>query len=188
VDNKGAVKDAVNRLITAGHREIGIIAGPEEMYTAQERLYGYEQALAKARIPIRDSLMVRGDYTIRGGMKAMRELIQKNTDLSAVLVSNYEMTLGSVIELHELGVQIPEELSLIGFDNVEFARASTPRLSIVTQPTKEIGKKAAELMLLRLQEDTVSGKKQKLRLKTGFVEGNSVRDIKREESLERTKE
>ena len=118
----------------------------------------------------------------------MRELIQKNTDLSAVLVSNYEMTLGSVIELHELGVQIPEELSLIGFDNVEFARASTPRLSIVTQPTKEIGKKAAELMLLRLQEDTVSGKKQKLRLKTGFVEGNSVRDIKREESLERTKE
>ena len=103
VDNKGAVKDAVNRLITAGHREIGIIAGPEEMYTAQERLYGYEQALAKARIPIRDSLMVRGDYTIRGGMKAMRELIQKNTDLSAVLVSNYEMTLGSVIELHELG-------------------------------------------------------------------------------------
>ena len=188
VDNKGAVKDAVNRLITAGHREIGIIAGPEEMYTAQERLYGYEQALAKARIPIRDSLMGRGDYRIRGGMKAMRELIQKNTDLSAVLVSNYEMTLGSVIELHELGVQIPEELSLIGFDNVEFARASTPRLSIVTQPTKEIGKKAAELMLLRLQEDTVSGKKQKLRLKTGFVEGNSVRDIKREESLERTKE
>lgn len=187
VDNKGAVQTAVKRFIEAGHRKIGIVAGPEDMYTAEERFRGYVLALQEAQIPVEDSLIVRGDYTISGGMQAIKELMRRNPEMSAVLISNYEMTLGSVIQLNELGIRIPQELSLIGFDNVEFARASIPRLSIVTQPTKEIGRKAAEMLLQRLQEDPeVTEKSREICLPTGFVEGASVENRRGKERKQKS--
>ena len=87
------------------------------------------------------------------------------------------MTMGAIIELNELGIRIPEELSIIGFDNEEFAKASIPRLSIVTQPTKEIGTEAAELMLKRLEEYNAQKEQETVKLKTSFIEGKSVRKM-----------
>ena len=106
----------------------------------------------------------------------MKELVSKNPDMTAVFVSNYEMTMGAIIEINELGIQIPEELSFIGFDNVEFAKASIPKLSIVTQPTKEIARNVSELMLGRLEEAKEQEEKEyeTVRLQTSFVEGRSV--------------
>ncbi len=188
VDNEGAVKDAVKRLIDAGHKKIGILAGPKDVYTAEERLRGYMIALQEAGISPKDSLIARGDYTISGGTKAMKELVEKNADMTAVFVSNYEMTMGAIIEANELGISIPNELSIIGFDNIEFAKASIPRLSIVAQPTREIGKRAADLMLRRLEEkgtakeenDSMSTykeeieKRETIKLKTSYMEGKSI--------------
>lgn len=175
VDNKGAAKDAVQRLIKAGHKSIGMIAGPEEVYTAEERFRGYVLAMQEAGLAVEDSFIVRGDYTISGGTKAMQQLREANPEMTAVFVSNYEMTMGAVIELNELGVKIPQELSLIGFDNEEFAKASIPRLSIVTQPTKEIGRQVAEIMLSRLETKATATEMRKL--KTCFLEGKSVRNL-----------
>ena len=173
VDNRGAAADAIRRLLDAGHRKIGMIAGAEEVYTAEERFQGYCHALEKAGITAEESLIVRGDYTIRGGSRGIKELARRNPDMTAVFISNYEMTLGAMIELNELGVRIPEEMSVIGFDNIEFARACIPRLSIVTQPTKELGRRAAELMLKRLEEKEAA-EFETVRLATSFVEGRSV--------------
>ena len=75
---------------------------------------------------MRESLIVHGDYTIQGGVKAMETLVQKNPDMTAVFITNYEMTMGAVIGLNELGIRIPEEISLVGFDNLPFARACNP--------------------------------------------------------------
>lgn len=176
VDNKGAAKSAVERLIRAGHKKIGMIAGPEDVYTAEERFRGYVLALDEAGLAVENELVVRGDYTISGGTKGIKELVKHNPEMSAVFVSNYEMTLGAVIELNELGVRIPEELSIIGFDNEEFARASIPKLSIVTQPTKEIGAQAAELMLCRLEGgENEESECRTVYLETSFIEGKSVR-------------
>ncbi len=174
VDNQGAARDAVQRLLQAGHRRIGMIAGAKEVYTAEERFQGYIQALEEAKIPVEDSLIVRGDYTIRGGSRGIKELSERNPDMTAVFISNYEMTLGAMIELNELGIQIPEEMSVIGFDNIEFAKACIPKLSIVTQPTKELGRCAAELMLKRLGEENGQAEFETVRLSTSFVEGKSV--------------
>ncbi len=174
VDNRGAVKDAVLRLVRAGHERIGMIAGPEEMFTAEERLAGYNEAFYEAGIVRQKELVVRGDYTIAGGAGSFRALLKRNPDMTAVLVSNYEMTMGAIIEANEMDVKIPERLSFIGFDNLEFARACVPRLSIVTQPTKEIGRRAAELMLKRLKEEP-SGDAVSVKLKTGFVEGKTIK-------------
>lgn len=174
VDNKGAARDAVQRLLQAGHRKIGVIAGDQEVYTAEERFQGYLQALEEADIPMEDSLIVRGDYTIRGGSRGIKELAKRNPDMTAVFISNYEMTLGAMIELNELGIRIPEEMSVIGFDNIEFAKACIPKLSIVTQPTKELGRCAAELMLKRLGAEAEQKEYETVRLSTSFVEGKSV--------------
>lgn len=177
VDNKGAARDAVKRLIAAGHKKIGMIAGPEDVYTAEERFRGYVLALQEAELTVEDSLIVRGDYTISGGTAGIGELVKNNPDMTAVFISNYEMTMGAIIELNELGVKIPEELSLIGFDNEEFAKASIPRLSIVTQPTKEIGLQVAEIMLKRLDAEDTDTKKELRKLKTRFLEGKSINKV-----------
>ena len=173
VDNQGAAEDAIRRLILAGHRKIGMIAGEQEVYTAEERCRGYVRALEQSGISADESLIVRGDYTIRGGSRGIQELTRKNPDMTAVFISNYEMTLGAMIELNELGIRIPEEMSVIGFDNIEFAKACIPKLSIVTQPTKELGRRAAELMLKRLEEKERT-EFETVRLATSFVEGRSV--------------
>ena len=186
VDNEGAAQNAVKRLMKKGHKKIGMITGPDNVYTARERQRGYELAMqesSKARKDIK--LLADGNYTIAGGAKAMRKLYEDNPDMTAVFISNYEMTVGAMMEINDLGIKVPEQLSVIGFDNMDFARAVVPRLTIVTQPTEEIGQAAANLLLSRLEDkdetlDKTSDKTETTEtiwLKTGFVEGKSVADI-----------
>lgn len=174
VDNQGAAKDATKRLLAKGHRKIGMIAGPKDIYTAEERYKGYCLAMQEAGMTVQDNLIVRGDYTIEGGAAAMKVLASENPDMTAVFVSNYEMTMGSIISINELGIDMPGQLSFIGFDNVEFAKASIPKLSIVTQPTRDIAKHVSKLMLSRLEENGKLEKYETVKLKTSFVEGKSI--------------
>lgn len=174
VDNEGAARDAVGRLLAAGHRKIGMIAGPKDIYTAQERYRGYCMALENAGLQPDARLAAWANYTIEGGAEAMKELVKRNPDMTAVFVSNYEMTMGAIIEINELGIRIPDELSFIGFDNIEFAKASMPKLSIVAQPTKEIACHVSEIMLKRLETSGIIDEYENVKLKTTFVEGKSV--------------
>lgn len=175
VDNRKAAEDAVQCFIKNGHRNIGIIGGPEGIFTAQERLSGYSKALKEAGIPIRDSLIFHGDYTIQGGVRGLEELVRSNPDMTAVFVTNYEMTMGAMIGVNELGVKIPEQLSMIGFDNLQFARACNPKLTIVSQPTDGIAREVARIMLEHLE----NGKQENEecfseKLQTEIIEGKSV--------------
>lgn len=175
VDNRKAAEDAVQCFIKNGHRNIGIIGGPEGIFTAQERLSGYSKALKEAGIPIRDSLIFHGDYTIQGGVRGLEELVRDNPDMTAVFVTNYEMTMGAMIGVNELGIKIPEQLSMIGFDNLQFARACNPKLTIVSQPTDGIAREVARIMLEHLE----NGKQENEecfseKLQTEIVEGKSV--------------
>lgn len=174
VDNRQGTKNAVERLIQAGHQNIGIISGKNEVYTTKERLQGYFDALDAAGIVRDDNLIANGQFTIRGGASALKELVEKNEKMTAVYVCNYEMMVGAMIEVNELGIRIPEQLSFIGFDNVEFAKACVPRLSIVTQPIKEIAREATRCMLYRLESGQEGMPKQTISLPTGFVEGKSI--------------
>lgn len=175
VDNRKAAEDAVQCFIKNGHRNIGIIGGPEGIFTAQERLAGYSKALKEAGIPIRGSLIFHGDYTIQGGVRGLEELVRSNPDMTAVFVTNYEMTMGAMIGVNELGIKIPEQLSMIGFDNLQFARACNPKLTIVSQPTDGIAREVARIMLEHLE----NGKQENEecfseKLQTEIVEGKSV--------------
>ena len=174
VDNKKAAED-VQHFIERGHRDIGIIGGPSGIFTAEERLAGYCTALENAGISIRNSLVYRGDYTIQGGVRGLEELVRNNPDMTAVFVTNYEMTMGAMIGVNELGIQIPEQLSMIGFDNLQFARACRPKLTIVSQPTDGIAREVARIMLERLEnKESQSEEHFKEKLQTEIIEGKSV--------------
>lgn len=178
VDNLTAVKNAIQKLIDNGHTRIGLIGGPEDIFTAQERMLGYKLALMEAGIVPEEGLIEHGDYTINGGARCLEKLVKNNKDMTAVFVANYEMTMGAVIGINELGIKIPEELSIIGFDSAEFARACKPRLTIVSQPTQEIGKSVAELILKRIEEKKEDKTEYQIqKLQTEIKEGKSVRRL-----------
>ena len=144
--------------------------------------------MAELKADTDETLIARGNYTIAGGAAAMRKLHERHPDMTAVFVTNYEMMVGAMMEINDLGIRVPDELSVIGFDNVDFARASVPKLSIVTQPTASIAQAAAEILIGRLEgrlpekeENADDAEGQKLSatvtLKTGFVDGRSVRPL-----------
>ena len=184
VDNEKAAEDAMRVFFQAGHRKIGIIGGPEEISTAQERLQGYRNAYEKENIPVRESLIYHGDYTIQGGVQGIEKLVADNPDMTAVFVTNYEMTMGAVIGMNELGLKIPEQLSVIGFDNLQFARACNPKLTIVAQPTQGIAGEVAGIMLKRL-EGNASEETEPITEKLGaeIIMGKSVRVLEEKENL-----
>lgn len=180
VDNKKAAEDAMQLFIEKGHRKIGIIGGPEGIFTAEERLDGYYTSLKKAGIPIKNSLVYRGDYTIKGGVRGLEELVRENPDMTAVFVTNYEMTMGAMIGVNELGIQIPEQLSMIGFDNLQFARACRPKLTIVSQPTDRIAKEIARIILEHLEKKEERSEKPFMeKLQTEIMEGKTVSILNR---------
>ena len=176
VDNRDAAKKAVDILINNGHRHIGLITGPEEIYTAKERYNGYETALSEAGIQIDPGLVVHSDYTIRGAVSGVEKLLDAHPEVTALFAANYEMTMGTMIVLNERGISIPEQMSVIGFDNREFARALHPTLTIITQPTEAIAAQVAETILDRLEQGEQTAPKE-LYLKTEVMVGKSVKNI-----------
>ncbi len=149
-DNINGSYDAVEKLIHRGHKRIGIICGPKEHYTAIERLTGYNRVHKDYKIKIDQQLIKFGDYQMESGHEKIIELMNMDVSPTAVFVTNYEMTLGTIIGINEMNISIPEELSLIGYDNIQLAKIVKPSLSIVTQPMNSIGETAARLMLMRL--------------------------------------
>ncbi len=172
-DNLNAAYNAVELLITKGHRRIGIICGPQNIYTAQERLKGYIRIHEDYELEIDKELIKYGDYEIQSGITLMNEFLDQENSPTAVFVTNYEMTLGAVMALNNRNIVVPEEMSLIGFDNIQLANVVKPRLSIVVQPMQQIGETAANLLIRRMKGDR-SGFPAMFRLKTEIVEGESI--------------
>jgi len=150
VENQHAASLAVRHFIEEGHSRIGFIAGPRRISTSTERQAGYEQTLKEAGIALHPDLVQQGGYVIEGGYQAMRRLMDLPEPPSAVLTSNNLMTLGALRYIHEKAYNIPEDISIIGYDDLAWASALKPPLSVIAQPESEIGLMAARLMLDRL--------------------------------------
>ena len=177
VDNTNAAYHAVEQLIIKGHRRIAMIAGPQHIYTARERLKGYRRVMSDYGLAIDEDLVLVGDYTSDTAYGLVKELIQRDPRPTAVFLSNYEMNIGAIGCLNELGIRIPEELSVIGFDHLDLSSVVKPPLAVVAQPRDEIGRKAAELLYARMSGDTTSFPSL-IRLKTRFIQGSSIAEHK----------
>lgn len=152
-DNRKAVRDAVETLLKAGHRRIGLISGPEGYFTAETRRQGYLQAYDTAGIPPSPELIHMTLFDEAGGRTAMAGLLSLPEPPDAVIACNYYTTLGAVQEILDRGVRMPDELALIGFDNLGVSAMVRPPLSIIVQPMEAIGREAAALLIRRMNGD-----------------------------------
>lgn len=176
VDNVLAAQNATLELLNAGHQNIGIILGPQDVYTSRQRLAGYTTALQKQGLAPKDKLVAYSDYTVQGGYESMKHLLGER-EMSAVFVTNYEMTLGAIIAINETGIQIPQRLSFIGFDNLHLSQVVRPKLTIVTQPLEEIGTNAAKILLERLAEGGADLPPASITLQCDISAGESIKSM-----------
>jgi LacI family transcriptional regulator len=178
VDNFSASYFAVEYLITKGHSRIAIICGPENVYTAQERLKGYLAVYENYNLDVDRNLVKFGDYYIKSSYDICLDLLAEESPPTAIFVTNYDMTLGAIIALNEKNMKVPEDISIIGFDNLQMARIINPPLSIVIQPMEKIGETAAEIILKRIEGD-YSNFPYTVRLKTELAIKASVANLSR---------
>ena len=150
-NNRGA-NNAVSHLADMGHRRIALICGPRQLSTARERYLGYEEAVRSRQLAQSDEVVRFSDFRQSGGYDSMQSLLDLPEPPTAVLVANNLMTLGALQAIHERNLVIPDQIAVVGFDDVPWATSLQPPLTAVAQPTYELGIAAAQLLLDRLHE------------------------------------
>jgi LacI family repressor for deo operon, udp, cdd, tsx, nupC, and nupG len=153
IDDKQAGMDATTYLIESGHRKIAVITGDIETTSSRKRLKGFKEAMARAGLKYDDQFVVFGQYTAEFGEEAARLLLLRRERPTAIFCFSDEIALGCMYALRQNNFDIPGDISVIGFDNIPFAKYLTPTLTTVSQPTEEIGKTCATVLL-----DLIEGK------------------------------
>jgi DNA-binding LacI/PurR family transcriptional regulator len=144
MDNAGGAALAVEHLLAAGRQRIATIAGPQDMIAGIDRLAGYRAAL---RDSDRRSIVAVGDFTRESGTQAMRQLLSDDPALDAVFVASDMMALGALRALRQAGRRVPDDVAVVGFDDIDNARYSEPPLTTVRQPTIDMGRHMVRLVL-----------------------------------------
>lgn len=155
VDNIAGASDGVEELIKAGHSKIAIITGPDTSKPGKERLQGYIRAMNKAGLPISESYIVSGDFKIEKAYQCTEKLLQLEDPPTAVFTSNNLTTLGCLKYLTEKKMKIGQQISIVGFDDIETLKIIGYKLSVVARDAKQQGREAMSLMLKRLKEKEI---------------------------------
>jgi DNA-binding LacI/PurR family transcriptional regulator len=156
VDNYEGALQAVNLLLDKGHKSIGLIEGRTHVSTSRERRRGYLDALKARDIAVRKELMRSGDFKQESGRVLTNELLDLRKPPTALFVCNNLMTVGALATLHQRGMRVPQDVAVVGFDDLPWAEALDPPLTVVRQPAYEVGRQAMELLLKRIMEPTRS--------------------------------
>jgi LacI family transcriptional regulator len=138
-DNVGAAADAVGHLVNLGHRRICYVSGPEKITTTDLRLEGYRQGLHEHAIPFDPSLVFPGDYTLEAGYAAARRIVQLKRRATAILASTDQMAIGCAIQLKSAGISVPDDMSVMGIDDIKTAHCLDPPLTTVSLNMYEMG-------------------------------------------------
>jgi LacI family transcriptional regulator len=149
-DNRQGGYLATRHLLGLGHRRIACISGPSNVTPSAERVTGYRQALAEADLPVQESLILRGDFHLESGWRAASELLRRPAPPSAVFACNDLMAIGVMRAAAELARRIPEDLAVVGFDDIELSAYAVPPLTTVVQPTSDMGRRAVQLLMDRI--------------------------------------
>ncbi|WP_329235828.1 MULTISPECIES: LacI family DNA-binding transcriptional regulator [unclassified Streptomyces] len=150
-DNRGGAREAVRHLVSLGRRRVAHIAGPRDQTSALDRIDGYHDVLPDAE----PDLVEEGDFTVEGGARAMARLLDARPDLDAVFVSNDMMASGALRVLRERGVRVPEDVAVVGFDDMtSVAEATEPPLTTIRQDVEGMGRLMVRLLMERLNSGT----------------------------------
>ncbi|MFB9462659.1 LacI family DNA-binding transcriptional regulator [Streptomyces cinereospinus] len=155
-DNTGGAREAVAHLLHGGRRAIATITGPLDMYVAQCRLRGYQEALERAGVGTGASWVAEGDFTETSGRRAMAEILRRHPAVDAVLAASDAMAAGALAVLRAAGRRVPEDVAVIGFDDFLLAQHAEPPLTTVRQPVEEIGRTMVRLLLEEMEQPEVA--------------------------------
>jgi LacI family transcriptional regulator len=150
VDNVSMAKTAVKYLINKGHTCIGMIAGLKGTPPRQSRIQGFCEALSEYQLPLDEILIQDGDFTELGGYQGMKKLLRLNPRPTAVFAANDLMALGAMAVIREMKLRIPEDIALIGLDDIPAAKMVDPPLTTLSQMQENIGSRAAEMIFERI--------------------------------------
>jgi LacI family transcriptional regulator len=153
-DNQGGAQLATQHLLDLGHRDIAFITGDMRHPDAKARLSGYRRALALSGLKPKRKLELAGSFTEESGRQAVEDLLESRARFTAIFASNDQMAIGAALALHQQGLRIPQDVSLVGFDDVASASFSFPPLTTVHHPIRELGQCAAAAMLQMLDGKT----------------------------------
>lgn len=160
-DNYQGGRLATEHLLEYGHRRIACIAGPE-LSPAQERLRGYRDALHDAGITPDARLIVAGDFRHESGYDAMKQLLRLDAPPDAVFVVNDMMAMGALHALHRAGYRVPEDVSVVGYDDISLAAYTVPALTTIRQPAREVGQLAVTRLIERLNDPDLPARTETL--------------------------
>ncbi len=172
VDNEGGTRKAVEYLIGMGHRRIGLLQDNMRIFTSRERMSGYRTALAAGGIALDDRMISVSQSTVEHAVDATIRLFSQKNPPTALFTVDSLMTQGALLAFRSMGISIPHDVSLIGFDDFNLATFTDPQITVVSQPVSEIGRAAARLLF-----DRLSGKNdlpQKIRFETKLIVRGSV--------------
>ena len=150
IDNIAAAKEATNYLISQGHKRIAMIYGQESSLLTKDRELGYRAAMKQAKLPIDDGWVVEGELTITGARKATRNLMNHNNRPTAIFCANDEMAIGCLHEVKSAGLSVPQDISIVGFDDIRYAEVTDPPLTTIGQPAEEIGERVMYRLCRRI--------------------------------------
>ena len=167
IANYQGARQATQHLVDLGHRRIAHITGPTQMYASQERQHGYTAALQEAGITPEDSWIAHGDWSSSGGYQATLQLLERSLGFTALFVQNDRMAMGALQALREYQRRVPQEVAVVGFDNIPSTPYFDPPLTTLHQPNYELGRMGARLLI-----DLISGQpvpSEPIRLETRLV-------------------
>lgn len=150
LDNLAAGALAARHLLDHGHRRLAVIGGDQTISTMRERTSGFRAVLDRDAADVPDPMVITGPLTVGNGHAAMQRILVADPRPTAVFAANYELTVGAVIALNESGLALGRDLSLLGFDGLELAKVTVPKLTVIAQPTHELAVRAAERIRERL--------------------------------------
>ncbi|RXT05285.1 LacI family DNA-binding transcriptional regulator [Ammoniphilus sp. CFH 90114] len=155
IDNESASRKITNHLISLGHRRIAHITGDMRRLQSQTRLSGYKQALYQHGIPVEESLIQEGGYQFEDGYLAAQKLLSFEKLPAAIYGGNDNVAIGALKAVQDAGLRVPEDIAVVGFDDVEMSSFTTPRLTTIHQPRFEIGKRAMEFLLKKIKQEKI---------------------------------
>ena len=155
-DNVEAGSMAARHLLDLGHQRIAMIVGRLSLSPHRDRLEGFRKAMQEANLPIRDEYLVQGDVQIESGVDAARQLLRLEARPSAVIASNSKLLLGLLQVFDEEKVKVPQQISVVGFDDYAWNKYLSPSITTVAQPTFEMGRQAFGLLLQLMNRDEMT--------------------------------
>jgi LacI family transcriptional regulator len=155
VDNVGGARKATQHLHRLGRERVALILGDLEMQESVDRRAGYQQAIEEAGLPFEERRVAVGDYSGRSGFEIMNRWIEEGLEMNAVFCASDTMAMGALLALHQADVSVPDEMAIVGFDNLPFSKYTTPPLTTVHQPISKKGRWAADLLLDQIEEKAI---------------------------------